>query len=144
MTVIVDTSEKDLHILKKLESMNIPTKRKKLSYGDYSFELNGKSFETVICIERKNSINEIIGNFTKGRDRFKREFERSKGCKVVLMIEGSESDIDKKNYRSSMSPSQVKSFIRTWCYKFGLGFAYVEKECACEFLLGVFEKYVRG
>lgn len=144
MTILIDTREKDLHILHTLDRMQIPYKRQKLCYGDYSFELNGISYADKVVIERKGSIDEIIGNFTKGRDRFRREFERSRGCKVYLMIEASESDIDNKKYRSSMSPSQVKSFIRTWCYKFGLGFSYVKKSDACQFVLGVFEKYVES
>jgi ERCC4-type nuclease len=144
MIILVDTREKDLHIMKQLEQMRIPYKRQKLCYGDYSFELDGVSYADKIVIERKGSIDETIGNFTKGRDRFRREFERSKGCKVVLMVEALERDIDARRYRSNMDPRVVKSFIRTWCYKFGLQFVYVEKEDACEFVLGTFKKYIRN
>jgi ERCC4-type nuclease len=144
MIILIDTREKDLHILRKLEQIRIPYKRQKLCYGDYSFELDGVSYADRIVIERKGSIEEIIGNFTKGRERFRREFERSKGCKVVLMVEASEHDIDARRYRSGIDPRTVKSFIRTWCYKFGLQFAYVGKEDACKFILGTFEKYLRN
>jgi ERCC4-type nuclease len=144
MIILVDTREKDLHIVSKLERLGIPYKRQKLNYGDYSFELRGISYANKVVIERKGSIDEIIGNFTKGRDRFRREFERSRGCKVVLIIEASESDIDGRNYRSRMDPSELKSFIRTWCYKFGLGFSFIDKSDACQFVLGVFEKYVES
>jgi ERCC4-type nuclease len=144
MIILVDTREKDLHIVDKLERLGIPYKRQKLNYGDYSFELDGVSYADKVAIERKGSIDEIIGNFTKGRDRFRREFERSRGCKVVLMIEASESDIDGRLYRSNMDPKEVKNFIRTWAYKFGLTVSFVRREDAAEFVLDVFGKYAEG
>ncbi len=133
--IIVDTREKDLHILKELERRGIPYVRKKLDYGDYSLE----GYEDKICIERKGSINEIIGNFTKGRERFKREFERSKG-KVYLMIESNEESINKRQYRSKMTPAELKSFIKTWCYKFCLRLVYVDKKDAADFVINTLKE----
>ena len=109
-TIICDTREQDLHILRKLDSLNIPYKRKKLDFGDYSFEWNGKSYENEICIERKGSLDEIIGNFTKGRERFRKEFERSKGCLVILMVETSTEQLEAGQYRSKMNPRDLKKF----------------------------------
>jgi ERCC4-type nuclease len=140
-TILIDTREQDLHILKKLETLNVPYVRKKLNYGDYSFEFNGESYENKIVIERKGSLDEIIGNFTKGRDRFKREFERSKGCKVILMVEASIEQLEARNYRSRMSPNDLKSFLKTWCNKFQIELKFVEKERACEFVLKCFRDY---
>lgn len=140
-TIIIDTREQDLHILKKLESMGIKYTRRKLDYGDYSFEVDGESYEHEICIERKGSLDEIIGNFTNGRERFRREFERSKGCRVVLMVEASTEQLEAGNYRSRMKPNDLKSFLKTWCYKFQLELKFVEKSKACEFMLECFRNY---
>jgi len=43
--ILCDTREQDLHILKKLDTLEIEYRRKKLDYGDYSFEIDGKSYD---------------------------------------------------------------------------------------------------
>jgi len=139
-TIIVDTREQDLHILRKLDALKIPYVRRKLNYGDYSFEVDGKSYENEIVVERKGSLDEIIGNFTKGRERFKREFERSKGCKVILMVEASMEQLEAHQYRSRMMPNDLKSFLATWCHKFQLELKFVEKDKAADFILGQFRE----
>ena len=101
-TIIIDTREQNLHILKQIESMGIQYVRRKLDYGDYSFEIGDISYEHKIVIERKGSLDEIIGNFTKGRERFRKEFERSKGCRVILMIEATMEQLEAHQYRSRM------------------------------------------
>lgn len=140
-TIIVDTREQDLHILKRLESMGIQYVRRKLDYGDYSFEVGDISYEHKIVVERKGSLDEIIGNFTKGRDRFRKEFERSKGCRVILMVEATTEQLEAGQYRSRMKPNDLKSFLKTWCNKFQLELKFVEKDKACDFILGSFRKY---
>lgn len=139
--IIVDTREQDLHILKQLETMNIQYVRRKLDYGDYSFEVGDISYEHKIVIERKGSLDEIIGNFTKGRERFRKEFERSKGCRVVLMVEASMEQLEAGQYRSRMKPRELKSFLHTWCNKFQLELKFVEKDKACDFILECFKQY---
>lgn len=141
-TIIIDTREQNLHILKKLESMNIQYVRRKLDYGDYSFEIGGISYEHKIVIERKGSLDEIIGNFTKGRERFRKEFERSKGCHVILMVEASMEQLEAGQYRSKMNLRDLKSFLKTWCNKFQLELRFVEKDKACEFMLNCFKSHL--
>jgi ERCC4-type nuclease len=142
-SIIIDTREQDLHILKKLESLGINCIRQKLNYGDYSFEVDGKSYENEIAIERKGSLTELIGNFTKGRDRFRREFERSKGCRLILMVESSMEQLERGEYRSRMKPSELKSFLKTWCNKFQLELKFVEKEQSCNLILDCFRDYFK-
>jgi ERCC4-type nuclease len=139
--IIVDTREKDLYLLREFESRGYKCVRRKLDFGDYSFQLDNVSYEKSIILERKGSIDELIGNFTKGRDRFKREFERSKGCKVILMVEASVEQLEAGNYRSRMSPKDLNSFLKTWCNKFQLELKFVEKNKACEFMLDCFRSY---
>lgn len=141
---ICDTREQDLHILRVLDSLSIPYVRKKLNFGDYSFMLNGISYENKIVIERKGSISELVGNFTVGRKRFCKEFERSKGCKVILMIESTIEQLERHEYRSRMTPNDLKSFLKTWCNKFQLELKFVEKDQACDFILESFRNYWKG
>jgi ERCC4-type nuclease len=141
MIILADTREQDIHILKKLDELGIKYKRKKLDFADYSFEINGESYEKKLVIERKKTIDEVIGNFSKkGRDRFRKEFERAGSCKVILMIEAEESDIDKHNYRSTMSPSDIRSHLKTWCNHFRLQLKFVKKDDACDFIINTFRE----
>ena len=143
MIILIDTREQQYqHITSKLEQQNIAYKFKKLNFGDYSFEIDGVSYENKVVVERKGSISEVITNFTKGRKRFENEFKRARGCKVYLMIEALESDIDKHNYKSSMTPSKVKSFLKTWTYYFGLQLVFLDKFDVADFILGEFRNYL--
>lgn len=139
-SIIVDTREQDLHIMRELESRGINCIRRKLDFGDYSFEVDGISYERKIVIERKGSLDEIIGNFTKGRDRFRKEFIRANGCKVILMVESSLGQIEAGQYRSRMKPADLKSFLSTWCNKFQLTLILVDRSNACETILQLFRK----
>jgi ERCC4-type nuclease len=141
--ILIDTREQDLHIAKQLDIYGIKYERKKLDFGDYSFVADGKSYERQIVIERKGSIDELIGNFTKGRDRFRREFERAKGCKVILMVEASVEQLEKGQYRSRMSPKDLKSFLSTWRNKFQLDLQFVEKSHSCVFILNTFGEFYK-
>ena len=141
--ILVDTREQvNQHILTRLDQLNISYRLKKLNYGDYSFEWNGVSYENRIVIERKGSLDEIIGNFTVGRERFKREFERSKGCNVILMVEATIEQLERHKYRSRMSPKDLKSFLSTWSNKFQLELKFVDKSESCDFMLEQFRKYI--
>jgi ERCC4-type nuclease len=142
--ILVDTREKvNQHILTRLDELNISYRLKKLNYGDYSFERNGVSYENKIVIERKGSLDEIIGNFTVGRERFKREFERSKGCKVILMVEATQSQLERHEYRSRMSPKDLKGFLATWSNKFQLELKFVDKSESCDLMLEQFKKFIK-
>lgn len=143
--VLIDTREKvNQHITNKLDTLKIPYKLKKLNYGDYSFEWNGIDYSNKIVIERKASADEVIGNFTKGRERFKREFERSKGCKVVLLIEQTMEELENGNFRSTMNVKDLKSFLKTWSNHFQLELKFTEKSQSCDLILTIFRDYCKG
>lgn len=126
MVVIVDTREqKNQHILDYLIANNVPYIRKKLDSGDYSFELPNYqhlNLDKTSVVERKNSIDEISQNFTKGRDRFIREFERiPKGVDVHLVIENfTWTKLLNGTYRSKVSPKSVYASLFTFSNRFGI------------------------
>lgn len=142
--ILVDTREqKNQHILRRLDELKIPHRSEKLDYGDYSFEWNGVSYKDKVVIERKGSLDEIIGNLTKNRERFRKEFERSKGCKVILMVESSLEQLENEAYRSRMSSKDLKRFLETWTNKFQLKLVFIDKDKACDYILEHFRDYCK-
>lgn len=79
-----------------------------LPYGDYSAIIHEKP--VPIVFERKG-FSDLWGTMTGGYDRFKKEMERAKtdNIKLVLVIEGSYSDIYQGFERSAFEgPSMLK------------------------------------
>ena len=116
--IIVDTREQqNRHILEYFDKKKIKYKVEKLNYADYSICLPVSEYldkeiylNNVISIERKGSLEELSGNFTKDRARLEEEFQRSKG-KIFLVIENSSfEDIVDHNYNTNF---HEKSFVGT-------------------------------
>lgn len=137
MTIIVDTREqKNEHILQYLRDNRIPYITQKLDTADYSFilpnypELN---LDKKILIEKKNSLDEIAGNFTKGRERFVREFERVTDEHMHLLIENATwKKLMKGSYRSKLPPQSFMASLLTWQirYKCQIWFAGADESPA--------------
>ena len=138
LTVIVDTNEKvNQHILEYLTSKKIPYIKRALNVGDYSFELDGMTYEDIISIERKANIEEIARNFTVGRTRFKNEFTRAlaSGTKMFLMIENcSWQDIKSHNYTSKLNPESLLGSLMSWQAKYNITVNFVKQEQAGELI----------
>ena len=74
--VLCDTREQcNQHIIQYLHANGIATESRKLDFGDYSFEINGKCFERSCIVERKGSVDELFGNFVHDRERIQKEFD---------------------------------------------------------------------
>lgn len=120
VTIIADTREKkNQHILDYFESNEITYKVDKLDFGDYSFELPEpySHLNYKVSVEKKNSIDEINGNFTKGRERFHNEFKRATDCglKLHLVIENATwKKIANGSYRSGISPKSLTASLLTF------------------------------
>ena len=128
MVIIYDTREQETAALhKRLKSMQCPHKRQKLDSGDYSCECtlpNGTIYSLAdkVVIERKMSADEICSNFTRGRERFVREFDRLKstGGKTYLLIENTSwEDIFAGNYRSQLNPMALVASLKAWEARYG-------------------------
>ena len=100
--VVIDTREKDPW---KFERSNLPSDLHikkifvdKLDAGDYTivgFDLEGDDYGVVV--ERKNSLEEFIGNIGRNWDRFKAELEKmSKFHTAVIVVEDDMSEAYKK------------------------------------------------
>ena len=63
VNIIIDTREqKNLHIVSAFDEMGIMHESRKLDYGDYSFQVEGKDFRGICVIERKANVNEVYSN----------------------------------------------------------------------------------
>jgi len=122
MRIIVDTREqKTPQAEKRWERFGVPIVRKALSSGDYSAVVTisdvDVDFSSVVVIERKMSLDEVIGNFTRNRKRFQNEFERLKlsKTKCYLLIENANWEkVFSGNYRSAMHPNSLLASLL--CY----------------------------
>lgn len=128
------------------------TVSKKLNYGDYGAEYNGKLLPVVF--ERKNPAD-LISTITSGHDRFVRELERANadGVKLIVLVECSYSDLRDKKFdgsHHSKLPSHI--FIKTLhtiIIRYNLEVVFcVDRSEACHYIRNYFnalvKEYVNG
>lgn len=153
MGVLIDSREKsNKWIIDAYDKQGITYKVKKLDFADYApyippnDELGIEeeiSFAEHISIERKNSIDEIAGNITKDRERFKREFERHEG-QMILMIEGGNyEDICKANYRSQIKPLSFIGTLHSWQHRYDVPFVFVDKNYSAQYIYYTFYYWLK-
>lgn len=76
VNIIIDTREqKNLHIVSAFDEMGIMHESRKLDYGDYSFQVEGKDFRGICVIERKANVNEVYSNVSSERERIEKELD---------------------------------------------------------------------
>lgn len=132
--VIVDTRE---HMTPKaserIGAFGVESERATLSFGDYCGNIllpNGQelyapssTISASCVVERKQSLDELAGNFTRGRDRFRREFERaaSANAKIYLLVEGASWEgLMGHRYRSRYHPEAFKASLLAWMIRYNM------------------------
>lgn len=132
MAVVIDTREQvNGHITKYLTEKDVSVINRKLDIGDYACQIGDLSFERDFVIERKRNLDELCGNLTSDRDRFEREFIRSKayGTKVFLLIEDATwDDVFLGNYRSKMTPKALRASLMAWQAQFNITVIFCRHE----------------
>jgi len=125
--IVCDTREQaNQHVLDWLTQNNIPYITKKLDSADYGFILPNYpelKLDNTIIVEKKSSgWNEICGNFTKGRERFAREFERvPEGTTVHLVIEDATfKKLVSESYRSKLPAKSLLANLLTFNVRYDL------------------------
>lgn len=133
MKVLVDTREQATKALKKrIEQMECPTLRTKLDVGDYSCTCTLEdgaevNLQDKVVVERKMNADELCQCFTKGRDRFAREFERAtkKGVKVYLLVEETNwEQLFDGDYRSKLNPDALTASICAWAARYNINVVF--------------------
>ena len=128
MIIMIDTREQDTKALQeRIADIECGTERSKLEYGDYSVKTTlptgeALSLASVAVVERKMNLDELCQCFTKGRERFEREFQRAKTdhAKMWLLVENTDwSKIFDGKYRSMLTPVSLIASVLAWSIKFG-------------------------
>lgn len=131
LVVICDTREqRGEHITEYLDKKKIPYITRALETGDYSAMLGNQTLEGEVIIERKGSLNELVGNFTADRERFEREFLRAKanGIKIYLVIEDcSWCDVVTGNYTSKTKPASAVASLISWSVRYNVTVFFTRK-----------------
>ena len=96
-----------------------------LSYGDYTAVVHGKP--VPIVFERKG-LGDLFGTMTSGYERFKREMERAKASnmKLILIIEGSYTDVWGGYSHSQFSGEAMMKKLATLYVKYDLEYIFCE------------------
>jgi len=132
--IICDTREQPTPRAKKrYESFGVGYSRGTLNYGDYCGNITFRDGKKLIdptatisakcVVERKMNLDELAYCFTRGRDRFKREFERAtdNGARIFLLCEnGSIEKILRHDYRSRFNPKAFLSSIIAWAIRYNM------------------------
>jgi ERCC4-type nuclease len=127
--VVMDSREKMSHVKEYCEEHGIPVVRRKLDYGDYGIEVDGVL--QPFTVERKNSLDELGGNFLRrNQPRFRREFERSQG-KMAVVCEGDFNGIAERRYsRCPLHPRFYLAAIKKFTKEYGVEFHFIPTDSA--------------
>ena len=139
IVILIDSREKaNKHITDVFDREGIQYRVEKLESGDYTFELkplpeldilHAMDFRQDVMIERKNSLDEISGNFTKGRERFNDEFGRAWAIKKYLLIEdGSYEKILNHEYRTDYNSNSFFASLLSFDARYDLHVCFANKE----------------
>lgn len=131
--IIVDTREQVTYRSEaRYKDFGVPYRRQTLNYGDYTYnvQIKDKDLHRKDCkvnglciVERKQNLDELAACFTRGRERFEREFERAaqNNAKSYLLIEnGSWDMIFEGQYRSRFRPASFLASICAWAVRYNL------------------------
>lgn len=107
-------------------------KESKLDCGDYCIQFKN-GFIPNLRFERK-SIPDLFGTLGKGHKRFKQEIERANtfSIKLILLIEGSLSEVDNGTYYSTIEGGSIIKTVFSLWERYGVYpiFAKDRAECA--------------
>lgn len=153
ITIYIDTREKNVpnHITKCFDKYGINWERKKLNSGDYSAILPADvelgipeiDLTDALCIERKMDATELISCLTTHKERFAREFERSK-AHILILMEGSYSDLVEGNFRNKVTPKQALGSLESFCDANDTRCFYIDKKYSALWIYNIFKYNIRN
>ena len=141
------------HWLDYFAKKGLKTREKKLESGDYSVMAPGGIIKGIerdiyfsdnIVIERKNSLEELSGNLTVGRDRFNSELKRTNAT-VYLIIEDGEGweRIMDGRYETNFQPLSFYHSLNSMIAKYGMQVHFMPRKLAPLHAHHLLEMYVR-
>ena len=133
MVYCVDRREQPTKALEKRLGYLQPYERETLNAGDYTAKTllpDGTWFYVPAAVERKMSMSELAGNFTRERQRFRAEFNRARehGIRLYLLIEqASWEGAYAGAYRSKLKPQSMVASLLTWSARYGCMISMCER-----------------
>ena len=132
--IIVDRREQRTpRASERYKTFGVPFEHATLNYGDYAANITlpdgaalhdiAKRISPRCVIERKMNLDELAMCFTRGRDRFRREFERAAeaGAVTYLLVEGASYEaLIGHRYRSRFHPEAYLASLTAWEVRYGL------------------------
>jgi hypothetical protein len=105
-----------------------------------------KYFYDEIFIEKKNSAEELSGNFAQNRTRFEEEFATAKAFKKYLLIENCNySDIVNGNYNTQYNSKSYLGSLHSFNHKYNLEIMFMpDNSYSAPFIYGTFQYYLRN
>lgn len=140
--ILVDSREQDTErARRRYSSFGVPYRRATLCYGDYTYNAMlpdgreiyniSKTIQPICAVERKMDLGELAGCYTRGRERFQKEFERAagNGCRIYLLCENAdwESLLNGK-YRSRVSPNAFVASMVAWMVRYNMNVIFCKAE----------------
>ena len=126
----------------------------KLDYGDYSFKLPENTelgilrdlfFTDEIIVERKNSLEELSGNYSTERNRIKAEFAGAPSKKVLLIENGTYSKMVEGKYNTNYNPKSYWATMLSMWHKYDMPVMFMEdSKYTGQFIYGYFYYYLKG
>lgn len=145
--IIADTREQNTpRASERFKSFGVPVCRATLNYGDYCGNIalpSGSLYDTnsrisaSCCVERKMSLDELAGCFTRSRERFKREFTRASehGAKIYLLVENASWEaIRNHRYRSRYNENAFEASLVAWSVRYNITPIFCKAETSGELI----------
>jgi ERCC4-type nuclease len=140
--ILIDTREQDTkRARRRYETFGVPYRRGTLSYGDYTYNAilpdgkpildPDKTAEPLCSIERKMNLDELAQCFTRGRKRFKNEFERAmaNGCRITLIVENASwENLYNGKYRTKFNSNAFVASVHAWANRYGMNLIFCKEE----------------
>ena len=140
--ILVDSREQKTEKAKKrYQSFEVPYQRATLNYGDYTYNAvlpDGNEIfnveKTILpfcAIERKMSLDELAGCFTRSRERFKKEFEKATDheCRIFLICENSNwENLLNGKYRSKFNANAFLASSVAWMVRYNMNVIFCKEE----------------
>ena len=155
IVILIDGREKsNQHITDWFDKKKIKWKSKALDQGDYSFYIPANPdfnidrdlyFDKEIMVERKNSLDEIAGNFTTHRARFEEELAIFPGKKYLLLERSTYGDIIEGNYKAKLNAKSFIGTLHSFNHRYNIEVVFMpDRNHSAAWLYGTFLYYLRN
>lgn len=108
-----------------------------IAQGDYSFYIPANEslnidrdiyFDKKVCIERKNSLEELSGSLTQSRTQLKTEFAQFKGDMQLLIESSTYKDLVEGNYNTKYNKKSFTASLHSISSEYNIPFVFIDRE----------------